>query len=341
MKQRGFFDENDRLNELSKLGDPLEKLNQLINWEDFRYLVTKVFKKQAKGPGGRPPYDYILMFKILILQRLYAISDAQAEYQIKDRLSFMRFLGLNLCDTVPDEKTIWLFREKLVQADIIDTLFYRFTKQLEVQGLISYSGSIVDASFVDCRKQRNTQDENESIKNGEVPEGWDAPENRHSVCQKDQDARWTKKNDENHYGYKNHIKADADSKLITDFAVTSAEVHDSQMLEALVDKKKDKAIYADSAYKGENIEACLGKKIENHICEKGYRNKPLTEDQKKNNQKKSKTRSRVEHVFGFMTNSMKGMFIRCIGKARAHFAIGMMNLVYNMCRFIFLSKAKG
>jgi len=104
------------------------------------------------------------MFKVLILQRLYGISDAQAEYQIKDRLSFMRFLGFNLCDTIPDEKTIWLFREHLVQAEIIDTLFYRFTKKLEDKGLITREGSIVDASFVDVPRQRNSKDENDTIK---------------------------------------------------------------------------------------------------------------------------------------------------------------------------------
>jgi len=228
MKQRGFFDENDRLKELSQLGDPLEKLNKVIDWESFRYSLSTIFKKEAKGPGGRPPYDYVLMFKVLILQRLYGISDAQAEYQIKDRLSFMRFLGLSLCDSIPDEKTIWLFRERLVQAKAIDTLFYRFTRKLEDKGLITREGSIVDASFVDVPRQRNSKDENDTIKKGEIPEEWKAEGKENMVEQKDVDARWTKKNDETHYGYKNHVKADKDSKLIVKYEVTSAEVHDSQ-----------------------------------------------------------------------------------------------------------------
>jgi IS5 family transposase len=307
MKQRGFFDENDRLKELSLLGDPLERLNLVINWESFRPKLTRVFKKEAKGPGGRPPYDYIVMFKVLILQRLYNISDAQAEYQIKDRLSFMRFLGLNLCDTVPDEKTIWLYRERLVQAKVIDTMFYRFTKQLEDKGLITRTGSIVDASFVDVPKQRNSREENEAIKDGEMPKEWEEEGSKHKVSQKDINARWTKKNDETHYGYKNHMKADKDSKLIIKYKVTSAEVHDSHALADLVELKKDTVIYADSAYKGEEIEACLGNNIENQIIEKGYRNKPLTEAQKVQNKRKSSIRVRVEHIFGFMTNSMKGV----------------------------------
>lgn len=164
MKQRGFFDENDRLKEISQLGDPLEKLNKVIDWESIRHSLKKIFKKEAKGPGGRPPYDYVLMFKVLILQRLYGISDAQAEYQIKDRLSFMRFLGLSLCDAIPDEKTIWLFRERLVQVRAIDTLFYRFTRKLEDKSLITCEGSIVNASFVDVPRQRDSKDENDIIK---------------------------------------------------------------------------------------------------------------------------------------------------------------------------------
>jgi len=340
MKQHGFFDENDRLKELSLLGDPLERLNMVINWESFRPKLTKVFKKEAKGPGGRPPYDYVVMFKVLILQRLYGISDAQAEYQIKDRLSFMRFLGFKLCDSIPDEKTIWLYRERLVKARIIDTLFYRFTKQLEDKGLITREGSIVDASFVDVPKQRNSREENQSIKDGEVPKEWEEKGNRHKIAQKDVNARWTKKNDETHYGYKNHVKADKDSKLIVKYEVTSAEVHDSQALADLVEPKKDKVMYADSAYKGKEVESCLGKTIENQIIEKGYRNKPLTEEQKVRNKMKSSIRVRVEHIFGFMTNSMKGMSIRCIGIERAKFAIGMMNLVYNMSRYGYLASAQ-
>lgn len=336
MKQKGFFDEDDRLKELSSLGDPLEKLNKAISWNIFRPSITKALKKEPKGPGGRPPYDYILMFKILILQRLYHVSDAQAEYQIKDRLSFMRFLGLTLCENVPDDKTIWYFREQLVRANIMDSLFKRFLKELEKKNIITREGSIVDATFVDVPKQRNSKEENDTIKEGKIPEEWNKREQKNKLAQKDVDARWTKKNDETHFGYKDHVKVDKDSKLIVDYTVTSANIHDSQELVNLIDKRKDKSLYADSAYKGEEIEKCLGDKIENNIIEKGYRNNPLTESQKEKNKEKSKIRVRVEHVFGFMTNSLRGISIRSIGKARAEFNIGLLNLTYNLCRYKFL-----
>src|SRR5215510_12634707 len=205
MKQKGLFDEADRLKKLSELGDSLEKLNNKINWEDFRGILTKAFKKEAAGPGGRPPFDYVMMFKILILQKIYNISDDQAEFQINDRLSFQRFIGIQLYDTVPDAKTIWHFRERLKEAKVIDTIFYRFTSQLEQKGIITYSGSIIDATFVDVPKQRNTRDENKDISAGEVPEKWLLKKNRNKLRQKDMDARWMTKNKERHYGYKDHI----------------------------------------------------------------------------------------------------------------------------------------
>jgi transposase, IS5 family len=340
MEQQGFFDTDTRLQQLSELGDPLERLNETIDWQLFRPALNKIFKKEAKGPGGRPPFDYVMMFKILVLQKLYHISDAQAQYQINDRLSFMRFLGLKLYETVPDEKTIWHFREQLVTSKKMDTLYYRFVRALEEKGIITYTGSIIDATFVDAPKQRNTRDENAEIKNDTTPDEWNNDDQKHKKSQKDVDARWTRKNDETHYGYKDHIKIDSDSKLITSYTVTPANVHDSQELSNLIDIKKDNVVYADSAYSGKDIESCLGN-IENRIHEKGYRNKPLTKRQMQRNRKKSKTRARVEHVFAFMTNTMKGITVRSIGIARAQVQIALINLTYNLCRYTYLANANG
>jgi IS5 family transposase len=336
MKQKSFFDETDRLEELSKLGDPLEKLNQYMKWEELRKILTKALKKEAAGPGGRPPFDYIMMFKILILQRLYNMSDDKTEYQIMDRLSFQRFLGLQLCDKVPDAKTIWNFREELREANVLDTIFYRFVGQLEKQGIITRSGSIVDATFVEAPRQRNTKEENREIKEGKTPEEWETEENRHKRAQKDVDARWATKNKERHYGYKNHIKIDKKSKIITRYRTTSAEVHDSRELKNLIETRKDRRIYGDSAYSGEEVQKCIPKKILNRIHEKGYRNRPLTKTQKRNNTAKSHIRARVEHVFGRM-HQYGDIFIRTIGRARADFQIGLLNLAYNISRYSYLA----
>ena len=315
----------------------MEKLDHVIEWRLFEGTLNRVFAKENKGAGGRPPYNYLLLFKTLILQRLFNISDDQAEFQINDRMTFRRFLGLSLGDQVPDAKTIWLFRDTLVKAGVMEELFNNFSFQLEQQGIISHKGTIVDATFVEAPRQRNTRDENQQIKEGKTPEDWVRPENVNKVRQKDTDARWTIKNKERHFGYKDHVKVDAESKLITSYSVTDASVHDSQALIGLIDEK-DKVLYADSAYSGNPIAEELPEGIENQIHAKGYRNRPLSEKQKAENKRKSKTRSRIEHVFGYMTGTMQGITVRSIGIARAMFNIGLTNLVYNLCRYEILSR---
>ena len=193
---------------------------------------------------------------------------------------------------------------------------------------------LMSASWrIEAPRQRNTREENKHIKEtGTVPEAW--KENPHKLCQKDTDARWTKKNEVVFYGYKNHIKSDTKTKFIEKFEVTDASVHDSQPVEGLLEEKDaGQPFYADSAYTGQEQDKIYEKKkVVNMVNEKGYRNKPLTEEQKQNNREKSKTRARVEHIFGFVENSMNGSFVRTIGMARAKAKIGMMNLVYNICR---------
>lgn len=331
-KDYGFFDQDIRLSKLSKLGDPLEKLSQGIDFEGFRKLLESGLEPTTKGRGGRPPYDYVLMFKILILQRYYNLSDEQVEYQINDRMSFMRFLDLTIADDIPDSRTVWAFREKVIDLGLVEKIFALFLSKLEDLGLVVNKGKIIDASFVEVPKQRNSREENKKIKEGCIPES--ISKNSHRKAQKDTDARWTKKNNVSYFGYKNHVKTDSKSKIITKYMVTDASVHDSQAIETLLDEKDEgEEFYADSAYTGEEHEKTIAnKKMMNKVCEKGYRNKPLTEEQKSSNKEKSRTRSRVEHIFGFMENSMNDMFINCIGKKRANGVIGLMNLTYNLCR---------
>ena len=208
---------------------------------------------------------------------------------INDRLSFQRFLGLSLGDKVPDSKTIWLFRDNLSKSGAYKELFELFTVQMGKLGVITREGSLIDASFVDVPRQRNSREENKEIKEGKIPEEWKKPENTAKLRQKDVDARWTKKNNEKHYGYKDHVKVDRASKLITDFEVTDASVHDSREIVDLIDEK-DQEIYADSAYVGEDLHTKIHKKnpkVQLKINEKGYRNRPLTEEQKASNKEKS------------------------------------------------------
>jgi len=331
----GLFDDHFLLETLSKLGDPLLKLNEYIDWKLFEAPLDQAFRNETKDllKGGRPPFSKLLLFKALLIQSLYNLSDDQLEFQIVDRASFKRFLGLKKSDKVPDSRTFWLFREQLIEKDVILGLFKRFNETLDAAGVFANEGKMVDASFVEAPRQRNTREENKHIKEtGTAPQEWRVKP--HKMSQKDVDARWTKKNNTVFYGYKNHIKADTKTKLIEEYIVTDASVHDSQTIEQLLtEKDKNQPLYADSAYTGEDQEEIYKKKkVISKVHEKGYRNKPLTETQKASNKEKSSIRVRVEHVFGFVENSMHGSIVRTIGIARANAKIGMMNLTYNICR---------
>jgi IS5 family transposase len=330
----GLFDREFTGEHLSKMGDPLEDISKAIDFELFRpILEEKLLNTSKKSNAGAKPFDVVLMFKITLIQRYYNLSDNQVEYQIVDRMSFKRFLGLETGDKVPDEKTIWLFRENLTQKAVVEDLFERFKMLLNDKGLIFNEGKIIDASFTEVPRQRNNREDNQKIKEDEGDDLW--KDNPHKQSHKDIDARWTKKNRQNYYGYKNHVKIDGKSKLIDTYLVSDASVHDSKALESLLSEEdENQAIYADSAYTGKNQEETISDfKMSNQICEKGYCNNPLNTEQITNNRIKSKTRARVEHVFGFMEQSMRGLFIRSVGIIRATGIIGLINLTYNIFRY--------
>lgn len=330
-KQRGLFDASERLEELHRMGDPLARLDSVIDWSVFEPVLGLIPKAEPKGPGGRPGFPPILMFKVLVIGYLYNLSDAQLEFQITDRLSFKRFLGVTEADKSPDEKTIWAFRETLVTSGLQNRAFAVFHEVLEQRGLFAHKGQMIDATFVNVPRQRNSREDNAKIKEGCLPDGWDKkPE---MARQKDLDARWTKKNDEKHYGYKNHVKVDSKSKLIDDFTVTDASVHDSQALDELL-AEGDPITYVDSAYTGPACQAAFERKgVTGKVIERAVRNKPLTARQRKSNRSKSRIRVRVEHVFGTMCMCMRVALNRCIGMNRNQKAVAMTNLVYNMIRF--------
>jgi transposase, IS5 family len=333
----GFFDVENRLENLSKQGDPLEVLNRVVPWDIFRETLDQVRIKERKSKAGRKPFDVILMFKILILQSMYNLSDDAVEYQICDRLSFMRFLNLSLGARVPDAKTVWLFREQLGKAQLVQPLFEQFDTYLRVNGFAAQKGQIVDASLVQTPKQRNSREENKQIKSDEEPEGWSAQKAR----QKDVDARWTKKNSKTYYGYKNHIQVDAKHKFIRDCAVTNAAVHDSQVFEQLLDEyNSSRDVWADSAYQSKaSVEKLEDKNFRPKIQRKGKRGKALTPREIKGNTTRSRTRSRVEHIFGAQLVRAGNLLLRSIGLERAKINITLRNLSYNMGRLGTLIRA--
>ena len=190
-QQPGLFDIDVRLQELSAKGDALERVTELVNFEMFRSDLERAVPRSAGSKGGRPAFDHVLMFKVLLLQAMHTLSDERCEYLIKDGLSFMRFLGLGLGDTVPDANTIWNFREALKRSGAIDRLFAHFDAQLKEAGYLAMGGQIVDASIVAAPKQRNTEAEKAEIKAGRIPREW--AKRPAKLPQKDRDARWTVK----------------------------------------------------------------------------------------------------------------------------------------------------
>jgi len=349
----GFFDVDERLAELSAKGDDLERLNALIDFELFRSALETAVARGDRSKGGRPPFDCVLMFKILILQAMHSLSDERCEYLIKDRLSFMRFLGLGLADAVPDANTIWSFRESLKKADAIDALFARFGAALREAGFLAMSGQIVDATIVAAPKQRNTIEEKKAIKEGRIPEGWkDKPD---KLAQKDRDARWTvkyskaKPRDDGSlppvdlaipaFGYKNHVSIDRGFGFIRKWTASDAAAHDGARLEAVLDRTDTASdVWADTAYRSAKNEAMLKRRgFVSRIHRKKPKGKPMPERMRIANAQKSKVRSAVEHVFAQEKGPM-GLIIRTIGIARAKVKIGLANLAYNMRRFVFLTE---
>jgi len=337
MMQTGLLDWHIRFRQLDAGGDPLPKLKKLVDWERFRPELEAVRDKERKSNAGRKAFDVVLMFKVLVLQSLYNLSDEKIEFQIRDRISFMRFLDLSLGDAVPDEKTIWLFREQLTEAGLIKRLFQEFDAFLGEKGFSARKGQIIDASIVEAPRQRNSRDENQQIKEGQIPEDWSEQKKR----QKDTDARWTKKNGQNHYGYKNHINVDVKHKLIRDYEVTPASVHDSQVFEDLLDEdNSSRDVWGDSAYRSEEkLEELKKRKYREHLQRKGCRYKKLTDREAQGNRTRSRIRSRVEHVFGVQAKRAGNLIVRAIGLVRVKAKVGLRNLAYNLDRYCVLAGA--
>ena len=351
VRQAGFFDVEERLRELSAKGDDLERIAALLDFALFRPELERAVPRAGGTKGGRPAFDHVLMFKILLLQAMHGLSDERCEYLIKDRLSFMRFLGLGLADPVPDANTIWAFREALKRAGAVERLFAQFDTTLRAAGYLAMGGQIVDATIVAAPKQRNTEAERAAIKAGQIPEGW--AEKPAKLRQKDRDARWTVKFSKAKpredgapqidlavpaFGYKNHVAIDRRHGLIRGWTASHAAAHDGARLVEVIDAANTAGdVWADTAYRSAKNEAWLA---ERGLVSRIHRKKPpgrsMPVRTRRANARKSTVRSAVEHVFARQKGPM-ALVVRTIGLARARVKIGLANLAYNMKRLVWLS----
>ena len=330
-----------RRQQLEQRKDHLSDLNRLIPWEVFVSCLKQLEPTERKSNAGRPPIDSLLLFKLLILQQLYNLSTEDLEYQAHDRASFRRFLGLSADDEIPDATTISKFRDRLIEAGMIDELFEKFEGYLRESGYEAHEGQIIDATIIPVPIQRNSREQNKQIKQGEIPPEWESNPNK--LSQKDTDARWVKKNNKSYFGYKAHINIDVKHGFIHSQSVTDASVHDSQEFCTVLDGDNDSnEIWADSAYRSAALEAGLDAlDYTSEIHEKGTRNHPLTDEQKASNREKSKTRAKVEHVFGTWVTAMGGKLVRCIGLKRVRAQLSLKGLSYNLKRYVFWQKKAG
>lgn len=306
--QQTVFDELFREKVKHNRTTVLEEIGQYIDFEIFRETLERVFSMSGYGPNR---FDVVLMFKVLILQKWYDLSDPEAEAQISDRISFRSFLGLSFNDAIPDETTLCRFRNQLKESEQYEWLFEVLNEELRKRHVLVKSGSMVDATFIKAPKGK-----------------------RQDGTKTDPDADWGHKG----HGYSMHVNMEKDSKLMEDIEVTSARPHDSQHFEdVLIGDETD--VWADSAYRSEEQEAKLEEaEIKSHIHEKAYRNKPLTEEQEQSNKVKSKVRVRIEHGFAQVKTHDGFTQTRYYGLPENRCDAFLHGIAYNLRRGLFLLK---
>ena len=350
MKQAGLFGLSEHLKRLSAVGDPLETMERVVDFEALRPLLEAALNYSDGSKGGRPPYDPVTMLKVLILAAQSNVSDTRMEFLVRDRLSWLRFLGFDLGAPTPDANTIRLFRERLTNAGALHALFADFDRQLRTRGYLPMGGQIVDATLVAAPKQRNTAAEKAAIKEGKsAREIW--PDQPAKAAQKDTDARWTLKFAKARpmpdgkpgidiaipsFGYKSSIAICRRFGFIRKGKVTDGARFDGRMLRDVVTGDNTASdVWADTAYRSQSNEAWLKRMGRvSRIHRKKPRGKPMPAHTARANATRSAVRARVEHVFARQKDQM-GLFIRTIGLRRAEAKITLANLAYNIDRLIF------
>lgn len=283
--------------------------------------------------AGRPAFDPVLMFRVAFYCAFSKKSDRAVAQEILDSATLQKFLKI-APGTQISPQAIWDYRECFANSEVGEFIFSKHLQEMQDSGLVDEKEDmILDGSFVEAPRQRNTREENQAIKEGRGDGLWiDCPAKKR---QKDVHARWTKKNDQTYYGYKMHALVGAVSKVILHVSTTAANVHDSRALAWMLNEEEDagRTLFADSAYSGKNLEELTRSfNVNPCFCEKGYANTPLTELQQKLNHLKSKIRCRIEHVFGYIETVFKGSFVRSIGLKRAAFHSWLTALAYNVFR---------
>ncbi len=313
----------------------LDRMGELVDFVAVAAAVDKVCPRPDRSSkGGRPSYPTLVMVKVLFLQALYNLADEETEHQLLDRRSFQRFCGLADELSVPDARTIWLFKQRLARGGIgAKAIFEAVQQQLQAHGYLPRGGQIVDATIVKAPIQHLDKDEKAQLDEGKAPKDWSLKKLRHKDCQ----ARWTKKHSRSFFGYKLHANVDVRWKLIRRCAVTAANVDDGRTLPQVLDPANTAAhLYADRGYDHQaNRQVLAEHGWKDGIARKASPGQELGERAKARNKAINRRRSRVEHVFAQL-HHLGGKLVRAVTLARNELAIVLKCTTYNAKRLVWL-----
>jgi len=291
----------------------LQKIDSRINWRPFEKIMEPLYHPTQ----GRPSHPPLVMFKALLLQQWYGLSDPGLEEAICDRLSFQRFLGLSLQDPVPDETRICRFRNLLAQAGLGERLFSLLAEQLDAQGLIVRRGSLIDATLVKSQAH--------PPRKGEV-----SP---------DPEADWTRKGKDGHFGYKVHPTVDQGSGLLRRLALTKASFSETRLLEEML-LGDEAAVFADGAYAKDARKAALRHRgVFCGIINRAWRYRAVTSRQQRRNRFFSRVRGAVERVIGTLKRHYGMERCRYLGQVRNRGHFWLVGICYNLKKMLVLQGA--
>jgi len=291
--------------------DALAEIGRLVDWSAFESLLNGLHA----SPRGEAAYPPLVMFKVLLLQRWYGLSDPAMEAALSDRLSFMRFAGLSLEDRTPDHTTIWRFRDLLGGAGLIERLVAELDRQLAAAGAVLRQGTLIDASLVTSAARRPR-----------LEEGRESPV--------DADARFGTSNERGRYefGYKVHVAVDLGSGLVRALAVTPANLQEIQVAPRLLEAAAG-TVYGDRGYDSDGLRASLAQRGLGDGVMRRRRGRDLTPADTDRNHALSLTRRAVEGVFGTMKRTYRMGRMRAFSLARNTVDVSLFTLAYNLRRW--------
>lgn len=322
-----LFADSSRKGKLNEVGDPLQVIARHIDFGQLAALADDLIERSDGRKGGRPAYPTEVMVRILVLKRLYNLSDEQMEFQLLDRMSYQRFCLLQDSMNVPDRNTIWRFGER-IGVDGATVLLHGVDAQLHRHGFIARGGQAIDATLVPAPVQHISRSERSQLAAGQQPDWSDAKRR-----QKDTDATHTQKHGKGYFGYKLSISADHKHGFIRGVATGTASEHDVHHFDEVLDTRNTgKQVDTDKGYASAQRSAMLNALgFKDGIQRKAQKNKPLSACQQRRNKAIAKRRAKVEHVFAGIRH-MGGKFLRCIGQARASATMVLMAACYNLKR---------